>query len=134
MAQFMSKYRHHFCLFALLDQRIVEHNLLLPWEAGEVRVTVRGARAAIDDLQLGKRKGEAYGEGLDGVFECARGERGKFIEERHNPYGEYCDSEDLDGKHKDPDVVEEFVARSLDDVEEGAAEGNAKGNRQGLGL
>ncbi len=134
MTQLMRQHRHHFLLFALLDQRVVEYNLLLPWKPGEVRVAVRRARAAVDDLQLAERKGQACGEGLDGIFECAGLERGEFVEERHDPDGEDCDCEDLHGEHEDPDVVEEFVARFLDDVEEGAAEGNAKGDGQSLGF
>ncbi len=134
MTQLMRKHRNHFFLFALLNQCVVEHNLLLPWKAGEIRVAVRRARAAVDDLQLAERKGETCGEGLDGVFERAGLERGEFIEERHDPDGEDCDGENLDGEHEEPDVIEEFVTRFLDDVEEGAAKGNAKGDGQGLGF
>ena len=70
-----------FLCLALVDEGVVDDDLLLPGQAGEVGVAVGAALAAVDDVEGGEGEVEAGGEGFDARFEVAGGEGGEGVEE-----------------------------------------------------
>lgn len=118
----------------LLNQSIVDNNLLLPGQTGEVGVAVSTTLAAIDDLQFREREFETLSKSLDGDLERAGLERSKLVKQRDYDDGVDGDGEELDTESEQPKVVEELVASLLDDLQEGPAKGNTECNRKRLSL
>lgn len=118
----------------LLDQRVVDDNLLLPWQASEVGIAVGAALAAVNDLQFREREVEALGKSFDSVFERTGLERGKLVEQRNNDDGVDSNSEELDTESEQPEIVEELVTSLLNDLQESPAKRDTKGQRECLSL
>lgn len=119
---------------ALLDQGIVDDNVLLPGEAKEVGVGVGAALAAVDDVELVQGELEAGGKGLDLCLELTVLEGRQLVEQGQDGDGVDGDHEDLEGDDEEPEVVEELVARLLDDLEEAGEEGGCEDKGQELRL
>lgn len=116
----------------LLDQRVVNDDLLLPGQAGEVGVAVRAPLTPIDDLQLRERELETLRQPFDFVFERAGLEGREFVEQGHDEYGVDRYGTELDEEREEPDPEEELLACYLDYFEEGCAQGYSEGEREGL--
>lgn len=104
--------------FTLFNQGIVDDNVLLPGQTEKVGVAVRASLATINDIQLRKRELELGSQRLHRRLQFAGFQRSELVEQR-------CDKDGPDGDHKhlktsakEPQVVEELLARLLDDCEE----------------
>lgn len=134
VAQLVRQHGDDLLGLALLNQRVVDDNVLLPRQAEEVRVAVGAALAPVDDVQLVQRELEALRQGLDAVLELALLERRQLVEEREDGDGVDCDHEDLQAGGECPEVEEELVAGALDDCEEAGQDGGRQGEGEQVGL
>lgn len=50
MTKLMTENGDHFLWFTLLNECIVDHNMLLPWQTKEIGIAVSTPLAAIDDV------------------------------------------------------------------------------------
>ena len=123
-----------FLVGGLFDQSIVNDNLLLPRETGEVSIAVSAALAAVDDLQLRQRKLETLSQSFDGFFERSWFQWSKLVEKRHDGDRVDGDGEELYSQSKDPKVIEEGIAGLLDNLEECPTKRNTESKTQGLSL
>lgn len=101
----------------LLDKGIIDHNVLLPRQTVEVGVAVSTPLAAIDDVQLLEGEAQLLCQVLDASLEFTGFQGRELVEQRQDHDRVDGDSEDLDKDTKEPEVVEERVARLLDDLE-----------------
>ena len=111
---------------ALLNERVVNDNVLLPGETKEVGIAVGAALASINDIELVEREVELLGEALDIVLEFALLQRGQLVEERENGNRVDGDHEDLKKSGENPEVVEELIASLLDNGEETREDGRGQ--------
>lgn len=126
VAQLVCKDSLNLLLGALLNKSIVQNNLFLPWQTGEVSIRVSRALGTINDLKLAERELETCGKRFDAVLERARLKRSELVEDRNNDDRVDCDCEQLHAQCEGPEVEEELIASLLDDLEEGCAERNAE--------
>lgn len=116
----------------LLNQCIVNDNLLLPGQTGEVSIAVSTTLATIDDLQFRKGEVEALSKSFDSVLEWAGLERSKLVEQRDDGDRVDGDGEELDTESEQPKVVEKLVTSLLDNLQESPAERYAECERKRL--
>jgi hypothetical protein len=128
--------QHSFNLLVrgLFQECIVDDDLLLPGQASEVGVAVRGAFGAIDNVQLRKWELEFSRQCFDGFLQRARFERLEFVKQRNDEDGVDGDGDQADGKREDPEVVEEARPGLFDDGKHSSANWCPKGNGQSLSL
>ena len=50
MTQFMTQHSHNLLCLTLLDQRVVNDDMLLPWQSIEVRIAMRTPFAPVNDI------------------------------------------------------------------------------------
>ena len=134
VTQLVSKNSLDLLSVGLLNQSIVDDNLLLPGQSGEVGIAVSTTLAAIDDLQLGKGEFETLSKSFDGDLERAGFERSKLVEQRDDDDRVDSDGEELDTESEQPKIIEELVTSLLDDLQESPAERNTECNRKRLSL
>lgn len=92
--------------------------MLLPRQPEEVRIAVRAALAAVDDVELVQRKLQLLGQVLHSLLQLAGLQRRELVEQRED--GDRVDGnhEHLESGAEQPQVEEELVARLLDDGQE----------------
>lgn len=134
VTKFVAQDRNNLLRLTLLNQRVVDDDVLLPRQPVEVRIAVRAPLAAIDDVKLMQREVEPARKVLDAGLEVAGLQRGELVEQRQDGDRVDGDGEDLDEDAEEPQVVEERVARLLDDLEHGADDGCAQHDAQHLAL
>ena len=119
---------------ALLKQGIVDDNVLLPWQTVEVGVAVGAALATVDNVEFRERELQLLGQVLDAGLDVTRFQGRKLVEEGQNNDRVDGDSEDLNKDAEEPQVVEERVASSLNDLENGADDRSSEDNSKHLTL
>jgi hypothetical protein len=134
VTQLVREDSNNFLRGALLNQGVVDNNVLLPWQAEEICIAVCRPLAAIDDVQLGKGELETLGQCLNTGFQLTRLEGRQLVEQWENRDRVDCDHEDLKTSAEQPEVVEELVARLLDDLEEAGENWRRKDDREHIGL
>ena len=119
---------------ALLNERVVDDDVLLPRQAKEIRVAVSATLAPVDDVQLVQRELQALRQRLGALLELALVEGGQLVEQRQ-------DGDRIDGDHEylqtggeDPEVEEKLVARALDDSEEPGEDRGREDEGEQVGL
>ena len=117
MAKFVTK--HCFDLFrlTLFDERVVNNDVLLPWQAEEVSIAVCASFAAVDGEEVGEREVEFLRKLLDSVSKLSWFEGRQLVEQRLDEDGVDRDTEYLHGDCEHPEVIEELCACRLDDLE-----------------
>jgi hypothetical protein len=103
---------------ALLDQRIVDDNVLLPRQTEEVGVAVRTALASINDVELVQRELQLLGQILDALLQLAGLQGRELVEQREDSDRVDGNHEDLESSSEQPQIVEELVAGLLNDGQE----------------
>ena len=134
VAQLVRKNRNDLLRLALLNQRVVNDNVLLPRQTKEVRVAVRAALAPVNHVQLMQRELQALGQRLDAVLELPLLQRRQLVEQRENGDRVDCNHEDLETGGEGPEVEEELVTGALDDGEETGQDGRREDEREQVGL
>jgi len=119
---------------ALLKQGIVDDNVLLPWQTVEVGVAVSAALATVDNVELRERELQLLSQVLDTGLDVTRFQGRKLVEQGQDNDGIDGDSEDLNEDTEEPQVVEERVASSLNDLENSADDGSSEDNSEHLTL
>lgn len=134
MAQFMAQDCNNLLRLALLNQSVVDNDVLFPRETIEVGVAVSAPLAAVNDMQLLKRKLELFSEVFDTGLDGTRFEGRQFVEQGQDNNRIDGDSEDLEEDAKEPQVVEEGVAGLLNDLEHCADDGCSEYDTKHLSL
>lgn len=80
VAQLVCQNCFHLFLGALFQEGVVDDNLLLPWEAGEVGIAVGASLAAIDNLEFAEWELELACQCIDTSLECSLLEWLEFVE------------------------------------------------------
>lgn len=130
----MRQHRNDLLRLALLNQRVVDDNVLLPREPKEVRVAVRAALAPVNHVQLMQRELETLGQRLDTILELPLLQRRQLVEQREDGDRVDCNHEDLETGGEGPEVEEELVAGALDDGEEAGQDRGREDKGQEVGL
>lgn len=102
---------------ALLNQRVVDNNVLLPGQTEKVRVAVRTPLATVDNIQFLKRELQFPSKVLNTRLQLTRLQRRQLVEQRQDSNRIDRDSENLNEHTKQPQVVEERVTSELDNLE-----------------
>ena len=130
----MSKYGHNLLRFGLLDQRVINHNMLLPRRAIEVRITVRTLLTPIDHVQFMQRKFQPVslishstlnGPSFNGLSLLNNGQYEDGVD--RNP-------EDLHRQHEHEHICKEQLPSHLNDLQERCEQWSTKADHQGLAL
>lgn len=95
VSEFMGQNGSDLLSLALLDQRIVNNNVLLPRQTEEVGIAVRTALASIDNIQLGERELELLGQCLNGCLKFSGFQWGELVEQGRDEDGPDGDHEHL---------------------------------------
>lgn len=119
---------------ALLKQGIVDDNVLLPWQTVEVGVTVGTALATVDNVEFREGELQLLGQVLDTGLDVTRLQGRKLVEQRQDNDRVDGDSEDLNKDAEEPQVVEERVTSSLNDLENSADDRSSEDNSEHLTL
>lgn len=132
VAELVCENCHDLLGLALLDEGVVDDDVLLPWQTKEVGVAVCASLASINNVELLEGEVEALSQALDAGLKCTRIQRRELVEEWQDGDGVDGDHENLEGGAEEPEVVEELVARLLDDLEEPGEDGRGKDECQHL--
>ncbi len=134
VAELMGENSHNLLSLALLNQGVIDDNMLLPRETKEVGIAMGAALAAVNHIQLMQRELELLGQGLDVGLELAFLQGRQLVEEGQNGNGVDGNHEDLETSGEQPEIVEELVARLLDDGKETGENGRGKNEGDEVGL
>lgn len=94
VAKFVCEHGYNFLRLALLNQGVVDDNMLFPWHAKEVRITVSTSLTTINDIQFMKWELQSLGKALNTGLQVAWLEGRELVEQ-----GQDCDW--VNGNHKD---------------------------------
>ena len=118
VAELVGKDSNNFFSAGLFNEGIIDHNVLLPWEAEEVSIRMGRALGAVDNVEFGKGELVAVGKLVNLGLELSIFKRGELIEEREDPDGVDGDHDELQSSSEGPEVEDEAVASGLNNLEE----------------
>jgi len=134
MTQLVRQHGNNFLVLALLNQRIINNNVLLPRQPEEVGIRMRAPLASIDDVELLQGELELFGQSFNAILQRPSFERGELVEQGQ-------DDDGVDGNHKHlqpgrehPKVKEELASRLLDNLQETGKDGRSEDESEHLGL
>jgi hypothetical protein len=134
MSQFMTEHSNNLLWFGLFNQGVINHDVLLPGKAKEVSIRVCASLASINHIQAAQWEFEVACQLLNTRLQLSWFQRGEFVEQGQDEGRVDGNGEELNGNAEEPEVVEEFRAGDLDDLQEGAEQGCSEDDHQGLRL
>ena len=102
VADFVRQHRLQLRLGQLLDQRVEQHDLAEAAEAGEERVRVPGAFAAVHDLDAPGAEAGALGQLQQPLAQAAFGQRREFVEQRQDQHRRQHEHQQLKPEQRAP--------------------------------
>lgn len=118
VAELMSKDGDYLVILALLDQRIIDDDVLLPRKTEEVGIAMSAALAAIDDVEFMQWELQLLCQVLHIGLEFALLQWRQLVEEREDDNWVDGYHEHLQPGAEHPEIIEELVACLLDDRQE----------------
>lgn len=134
VTELVGENRDNLVNLALLDQGIVNDNVLAPGETVEVGIAVAAALGTVDDIEVLEGEVELGGKSFNLSLELPVLEGRELVEQGQDGNWVGGDHKGLDSEDKQPQVVEEVVAKVSDNLQESGENGSAEGGDQALRL